>query len=87
MLRVPVGGMEVGQVAAAATVGRAAGQPHRPQRPPVGAAVRAVTAGRAAPIADPTAGAALLAAVAAGISAFGRKLGEPAEGVLGPVQW
>jgi branched-chain amino acid transport system substrate-binding protein len=30
---------------------------------------------------------ALLAAVAAGISAFGRELGEAAEGVLGPVQW
>jgi len=29
----------------------------------------------------------LLAAVAAGISAFGRELGEAAEGVLGPVQW
>ena len=29
----------------------------------------------------------LLAAVAAGISAFGRELGELAEGVLGPVQW
>jgi ABC-type branched-subunit amino acid transport system substrate-binding protein len=28
-----------------------------------------------------------LAAVAAGISAFGRELGEAAEGVLGPVQW
>jgi ABC-type branched-subunit amino acid transport system substrate-binding protein len=30
---------------------------------------------------------ALLAAVAAGISAFGRELGEAAEGVLGPVHW
>jgi branched-chain amino acid transport system substrate-binding protein len=30
---------------------------------------------------------ALLAAVAAGISAFGRELGEAAEDVLGPVQW
>jgi ABC-type branched-subunit amino acid transport system substrate-binding protein len=30
---------------------------------------------------------ALLAAVAAGIPAFGRELGEAAEGVLGPVQW
>jgi ABC-type branched-subunit amino acid transport system substrate-binding protein len=30
---------------------------------------------------------ALLAAVAAGISAFGRELGGAAEGVLGPVQW
>jgi ABC-type branched-subunit amino acid transport system substrate-binding protein len=30
---------------------------------------------------------ALLAAVAAGIPAFGEELGEPAEGVLGPVQW
>jgi branched-chain amino acid transport system substrate-binding protein len=30
---------------------------------------------------------ALLAAVAAGISAFGQELGEAAEGVLGPVQW
>jgi branched-chain amino acid transport system substrate-binding protein len=30
---------------------------------------------------------ALLAAVAAGISAFGRELGEVAQGVLGPVQW
>jgi branched-chain amino acid transport system substrate-binding protein len=30
---------------------------------------------------------ALLAAVAAGISAFGRELGKAAEGVLGPVQW
>jgi ABC-type branched-subunit amino acid transport system substrate-binding protein len=29
----------------------------------------------------------LLAAVAAGISAFGRELGEAAEGVLGPVHW
>src|SRR6266498_3963041 len=31
--------------------------------------------------------AALLAVVAPGISAFGRELGEAAEGVLGPVQW
>jgi branched-chain amino acid transport system substrate-binding protein len=31
--------------------------------------------------------AALLAAVAAGIPAFGQELGEAAEGVLGPVQW
>lgn len=30
---------------------------------------------------------ALLAAVGAGISAFGRELGEAAEGVLGPAQW
>ena len=30
---------------------------------------------------------ALLAAVAAGISAFGREVGEAAEGVLGPVHW
>lgn len=30
---------------------------------------------------------ALLAAVAAGITAFGRELGEAAEGVLGPVHW
>jgi ABC-type branched-subunit amino acid transport system substrate-binding protein len=30
---------------------------------------------------------ALLAAVAAGIPAFGQELGEAAEGVLGPVQW
>ncbi|HYY81601.1 MAG TPA: ABC transporter substrate-binding protein [Actinomycetes bacterium] len=30
---------------------------------------------------------ALLAAVAAGIAAFGQELGEAAEGVLGPVQW
>jgi branched-chain amino acid transport system substrate-binding protein len=30
---------------------------------------------------------ALVAAVAAGIPAFGRELGEAAEGVLGPVQW